>query len=424
MGKILLSFTISSLLVICTANVNGAEAKSYDPPFPRLMGMNIGEKNYDDPAYQRQISRLNVVILGFYPSWKAHYTYKGYTGIRAAVRAIKDRNPDILVGQYTVLNEVKDGPTPDPANSDKVAKLNEQDWWLTDSEGKRVQWTNKYAAYDINITDMTRPDNQGMQWPEWLAARDNKKLFKPVPEFDIWYFDNVFERNRIKYADWKQAGRDISCDSPAMVAAHRKGHVAEWRKARLLQPSIYLMGNVDNDLSMPEYRGKLQGAFLEALMGKSWSLERRQGWEAMMRRYHGAIRNTGQPKLVGFNVWGDPKDYQFFRYAFTSSLMDDGYFSFTDEQRGYSSVPWFDEYQTRLGKPLQRQQSIPWFRGVFRRKFENGIALVNPTWRSVTVRVGSGYRHLNGTQDPDVNNGQSVAKITIPAKDGILLIRE
>jgi hypothetical protein len=74
------------------------------PSFPRLMGMNIGAKNYDDPAYQSQLARLDVVILGFYKGWKPGY------GMAKVVRNLKELSGGkILVGQYTILNECE-GP--------------------------------------------------------------------------------------------------------------------------------------------------------------------------------------------------------------------------------------------------------------------------------------------------------------------------
>ena len=42
------------------------------------------------------------------------------------------------------------------------------------------------------------------------------------------------------------------------------------------------MGNTDGDLSEPEYAGQLEGAFLEGLMGKSWSIETWGGWSKVM----------------------------------------------------------------------------------------------------------------------------------------------
>lgn len=401
-----------------------APAHDFDAPFPRLMGMNIGEKNYDDPQYQKALSRLNVVILGLYPGWKSNYSYKNYHGIRAAARAIKDKNPNILLGQYTILNDAQ--PASDPkyaAQIDKAEKIDQENWWLRRADGTRVQWTSLFNTYDVNITNFTHPDAHGDRWPQWLAQRDYKKYFKPVPEFDIWYFDNVFEKSRIPRADWDNDGIDEKNTDRRIAAAYRAGHVAEWQRARQLRPDILLIGNADHDLSMPEYRGKLNGAFLEGMMGKPWSIERRKGWKAMMARYHAVVLNTEAPKIVGFNVWGHPTDYKFFRYAFTSTLMDDGYFSFTDKKVGYSSAPWFDEYNVKLGKPLQGPQTRPWQHGIYRRVFENGMALVNPSWHRVTVKVGPGYKHISGAQDPGINNGKPVTTVTLSPKEGMLLYR-
>ena len=56
---------------ICSqaAGANGAAT----PSFPRLMGMNIGAKNYEDAGYQRDLSRLDVVRQACTPSptWSA-----------------------------------------------------------------------------------------------------------------------------------------------------------------------------------------------------------------------------------------------------------------------------------------------------------------------------------------------------------------
>src|SRR5436190_10724032 len=69
------------------------------------------------------------------------------------------------------------------------------------------------------------------------------------------------------------------------------------------------------------------GGFLEAMMGESWSMEKRAGWDKMMQHYRAVLANTRPPRIVGFNVHGRPKDYRFFRFAYASCLLDDGYFS-------------------------------------------------------------------------------------------------
>ena len=183
------------------------------------------------------------------------------------------------------------------------------------------------------------------------------------------------------------------------------------------------MGNTDGDLAEPEFATQLEGAFLEGLMGKKWSLETWAGWPKMMQRYHGTMAHTRVPHLIGFNVHGKTNDYRFFRYAFASCLLDDGYFCFTDVGKEYSSVPWFDEFDFKLGAAISKPPTADWRNGVWRRDFERGIALVNPTQQAVTVTLEAGFRRLLGKQDSAVNNGSPAASVTLEAKDGIILCR-
>ena len=390
--------------------------------FPRLMGMNIGAKNYDDADYQKALARLDVVVLGFYKGWApAAYADDPALAMRKAVREIKARNPKILVGQYTVLNEARDDPK-DVATTDLREKLSASGWWLLDAAGRKVQWTDRYATWEVNFTAWTQPDAEGRRWPQWLAERNDEAFFRAVPELDIVYLDNVMSRPRVR-GDWRLDRTDDDPADARIGAAYRAGHAAYWRRMRELEPRVLLVGNADNDLADREWRGQLDGAFLEGLMGESWSIEGREGWARMMERYRAALRNTRAPRLVGFNVIGDARDYRFFRYAYSSCLLDDGYFSFTEHSRGYSSVPWFDEYDLKLGRPLDRPPDAPWSQGVWRRDFENGVVLVNPTATARRVTVEAGLRRLAGGQDRAINDGAPVTRLSLEAKDGIVLRR-
>jgi hypothetical protein len=388
------------------------------PVFPRLMGMNIGKKNYDDPAYIRDLARLNIVVLGFYRGWNPKNRHEP---IRTAVSDLKRLNPNILVGQYTVLNETYDDPA-NTATADVREKIYESDWWLRNARGSKVQWTRIYGAWEVNMTGWARPDSQGRRYPEWLAAREYNLFFQDPSVFDIWYVDNVMTRPRVR-ADWDLDGIDDKADDPRILAAHRNAYRELWRNIRNARPDVLIVGNADGDLSEREFRGELSGAFLEGLIGKSWSIESRQGWDAMMRRYRTTRQNLREPRIVGFNVWGDLNDYRTFRYAFASCLMDDGYFSYTDETTGYSSVPWFDEYDLRLGQAVTAPPTRAWQRGVWRRDFERGVVLVNPTNSIVEVLLERQFRRLSGNQDPRVNSGEFVRKLVLPPRDGILLER-
>lgn len=61
--------------------------------------------------------------------------------------------------------------------------------------------------------------------------------------------------------------------------------------------------------------------------------------------------------------------------------------------------------------------------GAFRRDFEAGIALVNPTSAPFTVPLGGTYSRLNGTVDPNTNNGEATSEVTLAAEDGLVLLR-
>lgn len=56
------------------------------------------------------------------------------------------------------------------------------------------------------------------------------------------------------------------------------------------------------------------------------------------------------------------------------------------------------------------------------RRFANGLAICNPTSFPVTVGLDGTYHHIQGHQDPAVNNGQPCTSVTVPAFDGVILL--
>ena len=271
---------------------------------------------------------MDVVILGFHRGWQPDgYAPSATLAMRKVVKAIKARNPKILIGQYTILNVAYDDPD-NAADQDKRDKLYASEWWLLNAEGRKVRWMPEYRTWEINLTNWSRADTNGKRWPQWLAEREHAVFFRDIPEFDIVYLDDVGAPHVT--ADWNRDGKNDDRNDPDILAAHYGGHLAEWNRLRELAPRRLLIGNTDNDLANAQWRGQLDGGLLESLMGWSWSLETRAGWGKMMERYRAVLQNTRPPKIVGFNVHGSPVDYRFFRYAYASCLLDDGYFSFSD----------------------------------------------------------------------------------------------
>jgi len=331
--------------------------------FPRLASHDIGDKNYDHADYQAILARYDYVLLGIYNGW-----HGGSAAARAAVQAIKRRNPAILVGNYTILESTYWDPEK-PGNKsvgEPLRKLYDStgptsrggtwtpnDWWARGPDGKLVISPGYPSAATVNVTDFVTPDANGDRYPQWMAKWCNTQLFAPVPEYDIWYSDNAFYRPRVN-ADWDRDGKlDLKTD-PVIAANLRKGIAAYWAEINRLRPGMPVMGNVDGRydlngkidgfLTEAEYDHKLGGALLESALGRSFSHERQWGWDHLMDCYRSLMDHTADPHLVVVDTkmtsegllfepvgeranYGGGAPYAALRYALTSTLMDDGYFA-------------------------------------------------------------------------------------------------
>jgi hypothetical protein len=419
---------------------SAVQGQAEDVGFPRIAGSLIGDPhNYGDPDYQDQIARLDLAILGMYEGWSG-----GGKTPAEAVAEIRAKNPSILLANYTVMTEAN--RKPNPAETYKRHQLAKGvgpggvgDWWAYDAEGKHTDWAGgDYGAWDTNLTLLTTPDKHGDHWTQWLAKADYARLIEGAG-FDIWYSDNNMWRPRSN-ADWDRDGHDDSVDVVKVRNWWRDGQRAYYDTAHSIAPDMPLMVNADSDLTgqafppdaerFKQYRKVVNGAFLEHAMGESWSAETWGGWPLVMAWYHGIRANLLKPRIVIFDVsLGPTTDYQYLRYAFASALMDDGYFSASTD---YNHIAWFDEFDLAgaastkwLGKAIDPPQSAPWQDGVYRRRFEHGMAIVNPKGNGPrTVTVEPGYRRIAGSQAPEVNNGKKAGRVRLADRDGILLVKD
>ena len=208
------------------------------------------------------------------------------------------------------------------------------------------------------------------KWPALcpVASRTRRLRVLQAVAFDLWYCDNVFFRPRVT-ADWNDAGADGDPNSSAVAAAYRACHRAEWDHIR----------RIDRVFHYGQHRRRSVGAGIRRsarrrVPGKGYgqALVHRDLGRLVKRDspYRAAMANTRAPHLVGFNVHGDPLDYRFFRYAYASCLLDDGYFCFTAKDKEYSSVTWFDEFDLKLGAAVTPPPTCLWQeRGLAARHF-------------------------------------------------------
>ena len=419
---------ITALLAFAASLLFAIPASAADsPPFPRLAGVNNGgPHNYEDPAYQAKLAKLNFSVLNIWVGWEATRDMT----MEQVVRNIKAINPNSKVFLYENSMEVAEDRAAASMVFDKVDQMK---WWayprggtgeaLLSPFGQREQKPN----YQVNTTLFTPRDSSGYQQWEWHARWIVQQYYKPNPSIDGFFEDNVFWKPRVD-ADWNRDGITDPKDSPQAGKWLREGYRKRFELLHTLMPGKLMIGNVADwgrsSAVITELDQTLNGGVIEGILGTSYSPESWASWTEMMRWYRKTMAAVAAPKLVAFHQQGSPTDYKALRYGLASCLLDNGYFAFTDAAKGYSGVAWFDEYDAKLGKAVTAPATTAWQKGVYRRDFENGIALVNPKGNGpVEVTLEEDFRRLDGKQAPSVNNGQLTRKVLLQDRDGIILKR-
>jgi hypothetical protein len=416
---------LAALAIIAALAASASALAFTPPPFPRIGGVQIGAPfNYNDPSYQAALAKQSVMVLNYWPGF-----VPGGESMESVVKAIKAINPNALVFLYT-QSDYQNPYGADDAMSAYRDQLNSMKWWLYSGPGlaNPVPTQGSSTWYTVNNSPYTPKDSSGDDSIDWITKWYVSNYYSAVPDIDGLYMDNVFVKPNVA-GDWYDNGVVLQPSDPQAQAAIQAGYERWFSLVRQLMPGKYQIGNIaewGQSGPVPSgYQGMADGGVLEGMLGASWSVETWAGWQAMMTQYTTAMAALTGPKLAIFNQWGNPTDYQSFRYGFASCLMNDAYYSFTDASKGYSGVVWFDEYNANLGQPVSPPPTAAWQNGVWRRDFTNGIALVNPKGNGPqTVQLGGTFVRIQGSQDPSVNNGQKVTSVTLQDRDGLILLRE
>jgi hypothetical protein len=358
------------------------------------------------------LAKFKFVILGA----------RGGTGLKSFTEAIKSRNSNTKIAYYTMFNELPCSEGSSAYYAPAVRHANGANQWLRYASGSRAQWTDQYGHCDMNISRWGRLDSDDRKWTSYKAKFDYERIFGLAPKIEYVFSDNTMKAPRVD-ADWKRIGTNQSRTNTEIAAAQRMGQRAYWDSIKARKSSLKVMGNVDSDMSQYEYEDRLEGAYIEGAMGKSWSLEAWAGWGAMMDRYRDVLSNTKWPHDVVLQAYGDAGNYKRVRYGLASALLENGWFAYVPLGQGGFKAKWYDEYSAPIGKPIESPPNGPKSNGIWARKYENGIVLVNPKSYSATINVGTSYKRLKGTQDSYVNNGAYQSNVTLPAKSGLIMIK-
>lgn len=432
------------ILVLFSVTANAAYFKS---DFPRLGGTKIGSpQDYHVPTTQAELAKLDYIVIDFFPNWGG-----GTTAQRAALQAIKALNPNIVIVDYVILESIYNTNTGVQFARDK---LDAEQWWLYTTGVNPPKIDGGDNTSFTNLTNHVPVDTNGFRWNTWFPDRVFTDMWSNLPELDGVFTDNTFWAPRIN-GDWDRNGTTDSKDSPVVQADYRQGVATYYNTVRsrlntMSPPSVgsrLVVGNIGDwgrsNATTPEYLGMADGGLLERFIGETWSNEGVDqngvfngwgSWSLMMDAYRKVLTQiTAENKFLIFGMKGLPTDYKTFRYGFGSTLLDNGYFDFSDGSGGSLYKPrvvWFDEYDLAgtgttswLGTAVDAPPTAVWQNGVYRRTFANGMVLVNPRGNgSRIVTIESGYTRFAGTQDPVTNNGQAATSITLADRDAILLV--
>jgi hypothetical protein len=395
-------------------------AASPGRPFPRLMATHFGIR---DAADGQRLAWWDWVVVGGADTTTVSLT----PGLRTY-------NPNIKITPYVSGTEDNgwEGTSACtvPTNAASGFSTN---WWLRNADGSFASFGGGRRL--INPTAFVPTNAAGRRWNEHLA-----NWVANCYTQDGVFTDQVIDPSAGWWPGWSFASQfpnvDLDRNGVRDVAEHgatwtndRWGEAMRDMMARLraaLGPNELIIPNRGDGLTQHNNGGMLE--FVDFLDRNG--LDMLQKWNA---NHFGELWST---ILSG----GSQTDYRKMRYNLTGAMLANHHFGYTNGAAGnYTSLWWYDEYSVNtatgqatgdgsrkgyLGQPTgPPQQLTSGFAAVWRRDFQNGIVLHNQTSSSQTVSLGGTFRRIQGTQDPTVNNGQSGTSVTLPAQDGLILLR-
>ena len=338
--------------------------------------------------------------------------------VRPVVTALRARNPRIRIFGFLLGHFYWVNPVPDTLPGGNFPwhywqAVRNTKGVLYDTLGKVSTW------YQANVNLASR------RTMEALADTVIAEAVKPG------LFDGLFiDVNCISIAagspiDYRRAGFSSLA---AFDSSWRENHARFVDRIRLAAPpGFYLMGNCGPSAERTHWNG---------WMRENWPDQNGGSWESNMVSTRsgdpGYLADDSlyvqpslcwiseQPTLSAMRGWATAADSQRVRFGLGSATLAGGVFTYvrtpTDALRGYTPL-WFPEYDGAgrgkgwLGQPLGRAESVG---GCWRRDFERGTVLVNPTERPVTVPLGARFVTLNGVP---------LETATVPPRDGLFLAR-
>ena len=336
------------------------------------------------------------------------------------LRLIKKINPKIIILAYIASEEFpvsmyKQWDRPGGLFYKLFSGITDE-MWLRDSRGGHVTfWKDNWM---LNVTDYP---TKNKRWNEYLAEFVNKELLS-TGLWDGVFFDNVWMdiqwiNNKIDTNNDGMADKTEEMNK-AWINGMKKLFDLTKQKAN---KKIYIVGNGDKG-----YYGDINGIYFE-----NFTISRYLSWEEKMKLYRQSSLSHLSPTvaIIGNTApnTNGQMDYKNMRFGLGSALLENGYYALDAGDQTHRERWWYDEYDLNLGKPVSEAMSLgglkDYAKDLWRRDFENGIVLVNPTMKVIEVDLGGDFEKIFGRQDPYINDGKIVNKVKIGARDSLILLK-
>ncbi|MBI2443812.1 MAG: hypothetical protein HYV42_01040 [Candidatus Magasanikbacteria bacterium] len=358
-----------------------------------------------DEASIATLARYHVLIL----------TPEQAVVSQEVINDIKQRNPSIILLAYVPSKSYLTEWEVYPGNTVYNGFTVNPEWWLKDSAGRITSdWPGHLST------------NMSAGWSDYLVDFVRDKILS-AGVWDGVFFDVVYDG-----ISWFNQGdldldRNGIRDEPGSLDtewARRIEYLLTRAQEKLGVRYLVINGSSDR-VFQPSVNGRLYENF-----PTPW--EAHGSWGGLMNKLQVNQKQNRAPLLTVFNAntnnTGNRLDWRRMRFGLTSALLlDDVYFSFDHGTESHHQIWWYDEYDVPLGAvaapATSPADSDNFSEGVWRRDYQGGLALVNATNEAQEVALGGEFERLIGKQDPETNDGSISEEVSLPPRDGLLLLR-
>jgi len=385
--KILITIFITILLFPF-----GVGAETASDKYPRTANYYLlSGSNLEGESAITNLSSFDLLVL---PAEAQLYNKTFFTEARK-------KNPDIIILAYVPTVSYNNLYWNDSLHKSLKSGI-QSSWWLKNSTGSNISIWPGTSALNLNSG-----------WAEYLAS------YAATSVYGSGLWDGIF---------FDEVNDSAPSGSTVTNSQWADGYANLFKTTRTAVGSKAII--ITNGSSSSTFRSYINGRMFESFP-TPW--EGDGDWDTVTKNYLDMEDTVGYDPIFFLNGntgnTGNQNNYQAVRFGLTSALLGGAYFGFDYGTESHAQIWEYDEYDAYLGEPkgepedLLNLNNTTIKESVWGRDFTNGKIVVNSTNQNQTVSLDGDYEKLHGTQDPTINNGAIVSRVTVPAEDGLILLR-